>query len=166
VRSNSSWSKRAIRSRLLTPAIKNTGNRPGRPDDDLRDEVFVLAIKARVKRCGSEVRLILAGADDNQQTRVVPSMIKALARAHRWYEGIVHGESTGGRSIAKQTGFDERYVSLIIRCAFLAPDITAAILDGRQPPSFTLAKITSSLPMDWADQRRLLGFTTARALRE
>ena len=43
--------------------------------------------------------------------------------------------------------------------AFLAPDIQSAILDGRQPANLTLEQLTSEdLPLDWAAQRRALGF--------
>jgi site-specific DNA recombinase len=127
-------------------------------DSNAYEETFILNIDGRVRRCGGEVRLILEGAREHDPARPVPAMIKAVARAHEWYEQIVEGKSPGGRAIAATTGLDERYVSVIIRCAFLAPDIVEAILDGRQPPNFTLAKITSRPSMNWAEQRRHLGF--------
>ena len=44
--------------------------------------------------------------------------------------------------------------------ALLAPDITQAILDGRQPPDLTAEKLLehSRLPLAWHDQRTVLGF--------
>jgi hypothetical protein len=44
------------------------------------------------------------------------------------------------------------------RLAWLAPDIVEAILDGRQPKALTVKRLLAKLPMDWADQRRALGF--------
>lgn len=88
----------------------------------------------------------------------MPSLIKAVARAHDWYGRVVRGELTGGRSIAQATGLDERYVRHIFRCAFLAPDIVESILDGRQPAEMTLENLRTHLPIEWAAQRRLLGF--------
>jgi len=43
---------------------------------------------------------------------------------------------------------------------FLAPDITHAILDGRQPRDLTAEKLLepSRLPLAWHDQRTALGF--------
>lgn len=49
----------------------------------------------------------------------------------------------------------------VARLATLAPDITAAILEGRQPASLTSRMLLRlpELPHDWAEQRRLLGFS-------
>jgi site-specific DNA recombinase len=50
-------------------------------------------------------------------------------------------------------------LSRIARLAFLAPDITRAIADGRQPAELTpkyLMRI-GELPFGWQDQRELLG---------
>jgi hypothetical protein len=44
---------------------------------------------------------------------------------------------------------------------WLAPDITAAIVNGRHPPelnAMTLMRLTPRLSIDWAQQRKLLGF--------
>ena len=88
----------------------------------------------------------------------VPSLVKAIARARDWYERIIRGELGHRRSITELTGLDERYVRRILRCAFLAPDIVDAILEGRQPPSLTLNDLVSDLPSDWVTQRQRLGF--------
>jgi site-specific DNA recombinase len=56
----------------------------------------------------------------------------------------------------KQTGFDKRYISRIIPLAFLAPDITEAILDGKQHPDLSLEKCVDEIPFEWALQRAAL----------
>lgn len=50
----------------------------------------------------------------------------------------------------------------VARLATLAPDITAAILEGRQPGSLTSRMLLrlSELPHDWTEHRRLLGFSS------
>ena len=45
--------------------------------------------------------------------------------------------------------------------ALVAPDITAAIVNGRQPQqlnAMTLMRRASRLPADWSEQRTQLGF--------
>jgi hypothetical protein len=51
---------------------------------------------------------------------------------------------------------NERYISRIIPLAFLAPDITEAILEGRQPTHMTLETLRDDTPADWALQRKQL----------
>lgn len=51
----------------------------------------------------------------------------------------------------------DRYVGHILRCAFLAPDLVEAILQGHQPPELTLDQMLHNLLLDWAKQREALG---------
>jgi hypothetical protein len=41
--------------------------------------------------------------------------------------------------------------------ASLSPDVTSAILEGKQPTELSLARIPKLLPLLWTDQRHLLG---------
>lgn len=122
--------------------------------------VIPLTLKAQVKRCGGEMRLVIppdvAGYIGKHP---VPSLLKALARGRQWYEWVVAGEVSGRRSIAQKVGLDERHVAQILGCAFLAPDIVGAILDGRQPSDLTWKKLTRHLPLSWVKQRERLGFS-------
>jgi site-specific DNA recombinase len=118
-----------------------------------------LDIEARVRRCGGEMRLVFP-PDHPGQAPSLPasSLLKALTRGRQWYEWVVAGEVSGRRSIAQKLRLDERYVGRVLECAFLAPDIVEAILDGRQPPDLTFKKLTHRLPLSWTEQRRQLGF--------
>jgi site-specific DNA recombinase len=88
--------------------------------------------------------------------RPVPSLVLAVARAPDWMDRILSGEIPNQRALAKQTGFDERYISRIIPLAFLASDITEAILEGRQVPGLSLEKCVGEFPFVWALQRAAL----------
>jgi hypothetical protein len=69
---------------------------------------------------------------------------------------ILREEISNQRALAKQTGFDERYISRIIPLAFLAPDITEAILEGRQAPDLSLQNCVDEIPLEWSLQRAAL----------
>ncbi len=45
---------------------------------------------------------------------------------------------------------------------FLAPDIVQRMAEGRQPPELGCRTLLSAapLPLDWDEQRRVLGFST------
>ena len=45
------------------------------------------------------------------------------------------------------------YVCRLLPLTCLAPDIVAAILDGRQPKGITLADLLRDVPLAWEDQR-------------
>ena len=123
------------------------------------DDVIRLAVDARVKRCGIEVRLVVPPQPTGETpAHLVPSLLKAVARGHDWYQRIVGSTAWGRSSLSRQTGLDDRYVSRILKCAFLAPDIVEAILDGRQPADFSLERLRNQLPLSWAEQRKQLGF--------
>jgi len=66
-----------------------------------------------------------------------------------------------GRKLARRDGIDPGDVSRILPLAFLAPDIVEAILGGRQPIDLTATRLKRipNLPLEWAAQRQLLGFT-------
>jgi site-specific DNA recombinase len=119
------------------------------------EDLIILEADAQLRRCGGEVRLLLADNEHNR-ARPVPSLVRAVARAHDWMDRILRGEISNQRTLAKQTGFDERYISRILPLAFLAPDITEAILDGKQDPGLSLEKCVYEIPSEWALQRTAL----------
>src|SRR5262245_33994344 len=62
--------------------------------------------------------------------------------------------------LAEREGVSPSYFTRLVRLSYLAPDITHAILDGRQPRDLTAEKLLehSRLPLAWHDQRTALGF--------
>ena len=114
------------------------------------DEVVVIEAAAQLKRCGGEVRLVLPPDSHGANLHEVPSLIRAISRAHDWVDRILRGQAVNQRSIAKQTGLDERYISRIIPFAFLAPDLTETILEGRQAPGLSLDTCLGNIPDDWS----------------
>lgn len=60
--------------------------------------------------------------------------------------------------LATSLGCELSYVSHVMNYALMAPDITEAILQGRLP-HLTIQTMPRTLPLDWCEQRRLLGVT-------
>jgi site-specific DNA recombinase len=114
---------------------------------------ITLQLEAQLKRCGGEVRFLLPPDSAHAKAHPVPSLLRAVARAHHWLAQIMRGEVANQRAIAADAGLDERYIGSILPLAFLAPDLTEAILDGRQPSSLDLGRCLKRLPPDWKEQR-------------
>jgi site-specific DNA recombinase len=126
-------------------------------------DLIHLALETKLRRCGMEVRFVVPPDSVIATPRQPkPSLVNALARAHEWYGWVVDGEVSGATAIAHRTGLNDRYVSKVFRCAFLAPDIVEAIVEGRQPEDLTFEKLWRNLPSSWSEQRRILGFPCSR----
>src|ERR1700692_1554379 len=94
-----------------------------------------------------------------------PKLIKLLVRAHRLKEKLRSSPGIRVADLAMREKLSPSYVALLLRLTFLAPDITRAILEGRQPGGFTAQKLVtySGLPLGWPEQRQALGCVRAGA---
>jgi site-specific DNA recombinase len=111
----------------------------------------------QLKRRGVELRLIVG--DHNRSAATVDlSLLKAVARAHRWFDEISTGKARSLAAIAAREGLAVRYVGRLIRLAFLAPDNVESIVEGRQPNTLTAEALTRriELPLSWCAQRTAL----------
>ena len=124
-----------------------------------REMTISHVIPARIRHRGVEMRLVLEGAS-TETAKPDPALIKAVARAHRWFDDLLSGRAESLGDIARAAGVSDRYVSHLMPLAFLAPEIVEAILAGNQPVDFTAETLTkrTDLPLDWAGQKTLLGF--------
>ena len=82
-----------------------------------------------------------------------PVLVKALARAFRWKRMLDDGRYGSVRELAGGESVKPSYAAGMLRLTLLAPDIVAAIMDGRQLEGMTLAELTGVLPVVWAEQR-------------
>lgn len=104
------------------------------------------------------LRLVIE-AERTRAPKVDLVLLKAVARARRWFDDLAAGRAASVKPIATQQAISARYVGRLLRLAFLAPQIVDAIADGRQPPDLTVEMLTrrTVLPLDWDVQKRLLG---------
>jgi len=141
-----------ISQQAVRQAVLGTDDHPETPNEQL----FVMESSAQLKRCGREVRLVLPPDTPGTKPHPTPALIHAIARAHDWVERILNGDATNQRAIAAETGLDERYVSRLLPLAFLAPDLTEAILEGKQPAHLSLETCLGNIPANWQQQREQL----------
>jgi hypothetical protein len=58
--------------------------------------------------------------------------------------------------LAARDGINRRYIRRLVNLAFLSPQLVESIMQDR-PVKLTVTRLTElDLPMDWAEQHRLL----------
>jgi len=115
-----------------------------------------------------EIRMLIDGTDPFAAVKPDARLIKLLVRAHRLNTTLVHGDGVAFAALAVREGVSRSYFTRVVRLSYLAPDITQAILEGRQPRGMTAEKLLqhSRLPLGWHDQRTVLGFAVASRTRK
>ena len=117
------------------------------------DAMGSLTLPLRMVHRGNELKLVLRNETSTAAPDPVLVKLVALAMSAR--------KSLGSEEVDPLTShYSKRHLWQLLRISFLAPDIIAAIMNGEQAPTLSgrrLLRVTD-LPLDWAGQRRVLGF--------
>ena len=119
-----------------------------------------ITVPVQLKRCGQAVRLIVRAAVDPKARVPDQRLLGLLAKAQRWFKLLSSGHADSVLSIAREHRMASADVTRVVYLAFLAPDIVQMIVRGAQPVELNIKRLLAAapLPMDWAEQRRVLGF--------
>ena len=116
-------------------------------------ETMTLHVPFRIVRRGW--RKVIAPPDGAQAPRRPDdALVKALARAFRWKRMLEAGDFATIAELAEREGIAPSYLTRVMRLTLLAPDMVAAILDSRQGPGVTLARLMNGFPEEWESQRK------------
>lgn len=115
-----------------------------------------LTCAARLTRSGRALRLVQAngtlpaGTPDR-------ALVRLIVQARGWWAVLRAGELNTSE-LARREGVTPSYLTRVVRLAFLAPDVTDAILAGRQRLGITVGRLTlgEPLPADWHAQKALM----------
>ncbi len=101
------------------------------------------------RRQGMETRVIL----ENEAPEIDQSLLRNTAKAMTWLSELKSGGSLD--AIAVREGVSSQRIAVILRLAFLAPDLVADITTGRQPAGMTMNRFKASPQLDlWDEQRK------------
>jgi site-specific DNA recombinase len=139
-----------------TPDLtKPRGKQPNSPS-----ETLILAVPVRLKRVGREMRMLVENSDDG--TPADRGLLRIIARAHDIQLRLMQNVDLSVHDVAREEHVSAAYIYSVLRLSSLAPDIVSAIVNGRNPPQLTakkLMRVSPHLPIDWTEQRKLLGFS-------
>ena len=112
------------------------------------------------RKCHGGRKVIIApdGCDPwaPAEPRPDETLIRALARAHRWKQMLEEGKYRSAAEIAAAEGVTCSFINRLLRLTLLTPDIVEAVLDGRQSKGLQLAELTTAAPSAWEEQRQRL----------
>jgi hypothetical protein len=81
-----------------------------------------------------------------------PHVLRAIGLAWRWRQLIERGEVTTLADLAAKECFSDRYVSRIIRLAWLSPWVLERLVLRREPTVLTLKHLCGVAELLWVDQ--------------
>ena len=83
-----------------------------------------------------------------QPRRTDCTLVKAGVRAVRWGRMLEPGEFATIAEMAEGQGIAPSYMTLVPRLTLIAPDIVEAVLDGKQGPEVTLARVLAPFHLE------------------
>jgi len=125
------------------------------------DGTTVLDVQFTRARHGRAIRLILPATKAPVTREPDATLVALLAKAQDWFGRLASGRRESIQAIAREEHISTSYVTRVIYCAFLAPQLVERIAAGDAPSALTATRLlrTVPLPMDWGEQRARLDST-------
>ena len=123
---------------------------------DIRIDTLTIRVPLTLRRYGGRKLVIVPeGEGVPERPRASPddTLLKALARAHRWKKLLDAGTYATIKEIAETEKVAARYVGQLLQLTLLAPDIIEAAINGRLPKGVGLAEFMKPWPGVWEEQR-------------
>ena len=137
-----------------------------RRDVTAQDPQDTLTLITPIRLCHVRGGLTLVLGDrHHDEPKPDATLVKLLKNAHAYLARVMNADvDMSMKALAAQAEISESTFTAILRLAWLAPDITQALMEGRHPPELNashLVKQSRHLPLEWTEQRLLLKLTRA-----
>jgi len=83
---------------------------------------------------------------------VEPHVLRAIARAWSWRRKLDAGEASTILDVAQADDVTDRYVSRMIRLAYLSPAVLEKLVLERCPPALSVKDLAGAADLPWAEQ--------------
>jgi len=125
--------------------------------EGLDAEPKTIEIPYNVAKGAGGVEIVTGNRSSKVSQRLNPALITGVARGYLWRNQLLAGEVGSIVELARKAEVGPRHVKRMLRMGCLAPDIIEAILEGRQTAAVKVEIFRKPLPLDWAEQRLMLG---------
>jgi len=85
-----------------------------------------------------------------------PHVLRAVARAWRWRRQLETGTASTVQDIASAEKISDRFVSRMMRLAYLSPEVLEHLVIRRVPPALSLNDLVVVAERPWAEQMGLV----------
>ena len=81
-----------------------------------------------------------------------PRMLRAIAKAWSWRRKLENGEASTILDIAKAEQVTDRFISRMLRLAWLSPVVLDEILLARRAPAVSIKNLVEAANLPWVEQ--------------
>lgn len=79
-------------------------------------------------------------------------LLRAIGRAWDWRRKLERGDVTTIADLAREEGISDRYVSRVIRLAWLAPSVLERLVLRREPTVLSIFDLCGVAELPWIEQ--------------
>ncbi len=79
-------------------------------------------------------------------------LLRAIGRAWHWRRRLERGDVTTIADLAREEGISDRYVSRVIRLAWLSPSVLERLVLRREPTVLSIFDLCGVAELPWAEQ--------------
>lgn len=79
-------------------------------------------------------------------------LLRAIGRAWDWRRRLERGDVSTIADLAREEGISDRYVSRVIRLAWLAPSVLERLVLRREPTVLSIFDLCGVAELPWAEQ--------------
>ncbi len=83
-----------------------------------------------------------------------PRTLRAIARAWNWRRKLEKGEATTLQDIAAIEKISDRFVSRMLRLAYLSPAVLEKLLVHRRPSALSINDLAATAERPWIEQEK------------
>lgn len=142
--------------RIQILSVSDVGRRRRWTDDEkirIVEETLRVHIPLTLRNCGGcprilshrEIEVVMATGHDAR-------LLRAIGRAWDWRRPLERSEANTIAYLAREAGISDRYVSPVIRLAWLSPTVLERLVLRREPTMLSILELRSVAELPWVER--------------
>jgi len=122
-----------------------------------QQQTIRIMIPLKIRQRNGRPRILPPATTDAFETeRSNPRVLRAIGRAWSWRRKLERGEAATLKDIAQAEKVTDRFISRMLRLAYLAPSVMEQILLHRRPIALSINDLAEAAGSPWDRQARLV----------